>query len=89
MYLFDDALVRLPYVGQSVNLATRLSVHARVGRIGGPIYYRPLLGSTKTFREVTETIIMNSLGGKTGTANKVFPVSPARNRRLGLGITNY
>ena len=90
LYIFDDATRGLlPYVGKSnVSIASRLTVHSNAGRIGGQIYYKPLTGST-TFLEVQETIMINNLGGKLGTANRVFPVSEARNLRLNLGITNY
>ncbi|NQY05685.1 MAG: VCBS repeat-containing protein [Flavobacteriaceae bacterium] len=90
LYLFDDATRgMLPYVGKSnVSIASRLTSHYNAGRIGGQIYFKPMTGS-RTFLEVQETIMMNNLGGKLGTANRVFPVSPARNLRLNLGITNY
>lgn len=90
LYLFDDATRgMLPYVGKSnVSIASRLTSHYNAGRIGGQIYFKPMTGS-RTFLEVQETIMMNNLGGKLGTANSVFPVSPVRNLRLNLGITNH
>ncbi|NGX84411.1 RHS repeat-associated core domain-containing protein [Aequorivita sp. KMM 9714] len=90
LYVFDDATRgMLPYVGKSnVSIASRLNSHYNAGRIGGQVYFKPLSGNS-IFLEVQETIMMNHLGGKLGTANKIFPVSPARNVRLNLGITNY
>lgn len=89
LYIFDDATRGLqPYVGISQDLATRLTTHFNAGRIGGQIYFKPLTGS-RTFLEVSETIMINNLGGLRGTANMRLPVSMFRNNKLGLGISNY
>lgn len=48
-------------------------------------YFKPLNGSP-TYLEVQETKMMLNLGGKAGTANLRFPISPARNTKLNLGI---
>ncbi len=90
LYIFDDATRgMLPYVGMSTwSVGNRLVTHNAGGRIGGQIYFKPMTGSRLTL-EVQETIIINTLGGKAATANKVLPVSKARNKELKLGITNY
>lgn len=90
LYIFDDASRGfLPYVGKSnISIESRLLVHQSDFRIGGQVYFKPLLG-TPTQLEVAETIMINNLGGLKGTANVKLPVSMKRNDILQLGINNY
>jgi RHS repeat-associated protein len=91
LYIFDDAVENLPYVGKSNNsVLSRINNHIKNKKYfkGGEIYFKPLIGKATDF-EVQETIIINELGGLRGTANKRLPVSTQRNEALQLGINNY
>lgn len=98
IYIFKDISKSgkgLPYVGMStVNVAGRIASHAKNLRLNGSsaIYFKPISQSSTNFKlqlETAETIIINKLRGKAMTANKVLPVSKARNSKLNFGITNY